>query len=102
MEGLLGKFGTVGPEDGKFFYPTNVSYDPQRDWFTVADTQNNRVQIVRLPDSAGGGDVAAAARRALDGPIRACALPMALILAVAVALFAMRAKRKRKDVIATE
>ncbi|MCL5887517.1 MAG: NHL repeat-containing protein [Actinobacteria bacterium] len=96
---LIGKYGTPGPEDGKFFYPTNVSYDPQRDWFTVSDTQNNRVQIVRLPDSAGGGDAAAAARRVLDGPIRACAIPLALvIIAVGVALFL---RRKRNQATST-
>lgn len=98
---LIGKYGTPGPEDGKFFYPTNVSYDPQRDWFTVSDTQNNRVQIVRLPDSSGGDDATAAARRVLDGPIRACAIPLALvILAAAVMLFLRR--RKQQEASTTE
>ncbi len=92
---FVGKYGDIGADDGLFFYPTSVSYDPARDWFLVADTLNNRVQVVRLPDSSGGGDVPAAARRALAGPARACLPPfLALLVALFVALI-IRAARLR-------
>lgn len=48
---IIDSYGEVGQEDGDFYYPTSVAYDADRDWFVVADTQNQRVQIVRLPDS---------------------------------------------------
>src|SRR5580698_9716947 len=35
-------------------YPTGIAYDKTRDWFAVADTSNNRVQIIRLPGTGGG------------------------------------------------
>ncbi|MBS3973843.1 MAG: NHL repeat-containing protein [Actinobacteria bacterium] len=99
---FVGKFGNVGAEDGKFFYPTSVSYDPQRDWFTVADSLNSRAQIVRIPGSSGGGDLVAAANRALTGPVRACAIPLALvIMALAVFLISRARKKKQKDALTT-
>lgn len=98
---FVGKFGNVGAEDGKFFYPTSVSYDPQRDWFTVADSLNNRAQVVRIPGSSAGGDIAAAANRAITGPARACAIPLALIILVAAILIISRAGKKRKDTLVT-
>ncbi len=45
-------YGEFGRNDGQFFYPTSVAYDARRDWFAVADTQNNRVQMIRLPGSS--------------------------------------------------
>jgi DNA-binding beta-propeller fold protein YncE len=94
---FLGKYGEIGAEDGQFFYPASVSYDAAKDWFTVADQLNNRVEIVRLPGSATGGEAAAAARRALTGPLRACILPLLLLILVLVALAVARAMRKRRE-----
>ncbi len=92
---LIGKYGDVGAEDGQFFYPVSVSYDAGRDWFTVADALNRRVQIVRIPgSSSGAGGVAASVGRALSGPVRACAFPLLLILiAIAVYVLTRRARR---------
>lgn len=75
-------FGEFGHMDGQFFYPTSIDYDPARDWFAVADTQNNRVQIVRLPDSSSPS--AAMAWRALASPYRYLALPALMVLGALV------------------
>jgi len=50
---IIAKYGDQGSADGLFNYPTGIAYDPDRDWFAVADTANARVQIVRIPGSGG-------------------------------------------------
>lgn len=77
-------FGEYGREDGQFSYPTSIDYDVRRDWFAVADTRNNRIQIVRIPDS--GSDSASRVWRAASSPYRYLAAP-ALVLLLAI-LFA--------------
>ena len=90
---FIGKYGDVGAEDGQFFYPVSVSYDSGRDWFTVADAFNRRVQIVRIPgSSSGAGSAAAAVGRALAGPLRACLFPLLLLL-IAIVAYCHRALR---------
>lgn len=82
-------FGEFGTADGQFFYPTSVDYDPARDWFAVADTQNNRVQIVRIPGS--GGSPMSAVWRWTSSPYRYLVVPGLLFLIVlALALWARR------------
>jgi DNA-binding beta-propeller fold protein YncE len=76
------RFGEYGRNEGQFFYPTSVDYDPVRDWFAIADTNNSRIQIVRIPDSANSN--AAATWRALASPFRYLAVPALMLL---VALF---------------
>jgi hypothetical protein len=95
---FIAKYGDGGAEDGQFFYPVSVGYDAGHDWFTVADAFNKRVEIVRIPDSAGGagGGAAAAVRRGLAGPLRACLFPLLLILLALVVGFVVRAMRKRR------
>lgn len=97
---FIAKYGAPGTIDGQFVYPSSVAYDPGHDWFAVADTQNGRVQIVQLPDS--GGSVVAATSRTLSGPIRACLIPLALLLLVIVGGFIYRsmARRRRRGVVA--
>lgn len=75
---VLGAYGSIGTKDGEFYYPTSVAYDESRDWFVVADTQNQRLQIVRLPDTAGPS-VLATARRIESSPWRYVALPGVLL-----------------------
>jgi hypothetical protein len=94
---FIASFGETGPEDGEFFYPVSVSYDEGRDWFTVADALNNRVQIIRLPNSAGDGGAQAAARRALVGPLRACLFPFLLLILILILWLVARALRKRRS-----
>jgi sugar lactone lactonase YvrE len=93
---FVGKYGDAGADDGQFFYPVSVGYDGGRDWFTVADGLNRRVQIVRLPGSAGGGAATAAVNRELAGPLRACIFPFLLLLLAIVAWFVVRTMRKRR------
>lgn len=93
---FLGKYGDVGAEDGQFFYPVSVSYDPGRDWFAVADAFNKRVQIVRIPGSASGVvGATASVKRGLAGPLRACQFPFLLILLAIITWMVVRYVRRR-------
>jgi len=95
---FIGKYGEAGGDDGQFFYPVSVSYDPAHDWFTVADSLSDRAQIVRIPGSAPGGSGAAVAtvNRTLAGPMRAFVLPIALLLLAGVAGLVTRLVRRRR------
>lgn len=75
---LIGQYGEYGSGDGFFGYPTGIDYDEDRDWFAIADTANNRVQIVRIPGS--GASPVAAIRRSMVGPVWLCLLPLFLLL----------------------
>lgn len=88
---VLARYSEAGRRDGQLFYPQEVDYDRDRDWFVVADMYNSRVQVLRIPGS--GGSPIAAARRALVGPVWLCSIPLILALtAVAVALSRRRAR----------
>lgn len=87
------KYGEFGREDGQFFYPTSIAYDARRDWFAVADTQNNRIQIVRIPESSGSA--VSAVWRAVSSPYRYLAVPLLLLLA-AIVLAVVVARRMSK------
>jgi len=94
---LIAKYGDVGAEDGQFFYPVSVSYDAGRDWFTVADAFNRRVQIVRIPgSSSGAAGAAAVVGRTLAGPLRVCVFPLLLLLALITLLVIARVVRRRR------
>lgn len=96
---FVGKYGTAGAEDGQFFYPVSVGYDAGRDWFTVADSLSNRVEVVRIPGSARGGIASAASgamNRALAGPLRALLLPVALLLLAGLAALIVPIARRRR------
>lgn len=71
-------YGEYGQADGQLFYPTSIAYDASRDWFAIADTQNNRVQIVRIPGSGPAG--ASLGWRALSSPYRYLLMPLLLLL----------------------
>lgn len=93
---FLEKYGEYGPEDGQLDYPTSIDYDPQRDWFAVADSANARVQILRIPGS-GANDAVAAARRSLSGPLRACLAPLILLLIAIIVYVVIRRRRKKAE-----
>lgn len=90
---LIDQYGDFGAEDGFFAYPTGVDYDEDRDWFAVADTANNRIQIVRIPGS--GASPIAAIRRNLVGPVWICCIPLFLLLTAVIAA-ALRRRRSRE------
>lgn len=91
---VIASYGQHGERDGRFFYPTGISYDPARDWFAVADTNNDRVQIVRIPGS-GAAPVATALRRAAASPLTICCFPLILLLLAAIVLVVARRRRSR-------
>lgn len=94
---FLSKFGEVAlkMEDGKFFYPSDIDYDPLHDWFVVSDTGAKRAQIITLPDS--GGSLLAQGRNSFSGPLKACLFPFLLLLLVLVASFVVnRINRKKR------
>jgi len=95
---FVAKYGMEGSADGTFFYPTSVAYDAARDWFIVADTLNNRVQIVRIPDSSASNGAQAAVLRALTGPLRACILPFLLLILALIVWMVVRSRRKKATV----
>lgn len=91
---ILGQWGRDGQDDGQFMYPTSIAYDSDRDWFVVADTANNRVQIVRIDGS--GGRLAQAASRSLSSPYRVCAIPLFALVAILI-LIALTRRRRQAD-----
>lgn len=93
---FIGKYGSAGAEDGQFFYPVSVGYDPGRDWFTVADSLSDRVQVVRIAGSASGSGAPSALNRALAGPMRALLLPAALLLVAGIAALVVALVRRRR------
>jgi len=83
---VLKSYGTFGQGEGQFFYPTSIAYDPVRDWFAVADTNNNRVQVLLVPGSAKAP--VAEVWRAAASPYRYLLAPALVLLgAIAFALW---------------
>ena len=97
---FIGKYGTYGDKDGQFMYPTGLTYDTSKDWFVVADTQNLRAQIIRIPDSSAGGasGILSGLSRLMAGPLRAlwpCLILLPLLLIGA--LIARRIRRRNAE-----
>lgn len=94
---IVGRYGEEGNTDGTFAYPTGISYDVNRDEIAIADTSNNRVQIIRIP---GTGRFATGATRAFtsltDTPIWLCGIPLLLLL-IALILWIRRARSRSED-----
>lgn len=86
-------WGVFGGRDGAFSYPSSVDYDEGRDRFVVADTRNNRIQVVTLPGSTS--TVESLAKRATMSPWRYLVIP-ALVVVASIAVWAgVRALRRR-------
>ena len=92
---ILATYGDAGANDGKFTYPSGIAYDSARDWFAVADTMNQRVEIVRLPNS--GGSALAGINRSLAGPLRALLFPLLLLVLATIAAVVRRSLNRRKQ-----
>jgi len=92
-KGKLAVFGEMGMEESQFTYPTGIAYDRTRDWFAVADTGNNRIQIVRIPESGGmpGSHLIGAFR----APMLVFLIPWLLLL-IPIGLQLTRRKRERE------
>ncbi len=92
-------YGDYGQQDGFFANPTGISYDRARDWFAVADTSNNRIQILRIPDS--GGSLLAPAIGAFRLPMCLFCIPW-LILLAAIVIQAVRRRRQNEEPVSPE
>lgn len=88
-------FGDFGQSDGMFAYPTGIAYDETRDWFAVADTANNRVQVVRLTGS--GGNPAARIIGQFRLPMLVFCLPLLLLLAAIIVMASARKRQREAD-----
>lgn len=92
---VLERWGDFGEKDGMFAYPTSLDYDPDRDWYVIADTANDRVQIVRIDGS--GGSVIDGVRRGLVGPWWVCLVPLLLLLLAILLLMTSRKRQKQQE-----
>lgn len=90
---VVERYGEFGRYDGQFYYPTSVAYDAQHDWFVVADTANDRAQVVRIPGSEGSPF--APVLRVASSPWRYALLPALLMLAAAVLAVVSYVKMRR-------
>ena len=50
---FIEEFGSSGSADGKFNSPEGLAFDENNDLLYVADTENNRIQILSLPTGSG-------------------------------------------------
>lgn len=91
---VLASYGEPGASDGLLAYPSGIEYDSGRDWYVVADTANDRVQVFRV--SGSGGGAAQAASRLLVSPFRYCAIPLGLLL-LALLFIALSSRRREGD-----
>lgn len=80
---IIATYGSIGAQDGEFYYPTSVAYDAERDWFVVADTQNQRLQVVRLPGTTDS-PLLPSARRIEASPLRYVVPPVACLVVLLI------------------
>ncbi len=90
----VGRYGKPGTADGYFAYPTGIDYDATRDYFVIADTNNDRLQVVRIPDSADPGLIATARRLFANWWAWCCPPLLLILLALALALWRRRAREQ--------
>lgn len=92
---VVARWGENGAGDGAFSYPSSVAYDAAHDRFVVADTKNNRIQIVSLPGSAP--IATSVVKSVVVGPWRYLTIPLgiALTLIALTSVFLVLRIRKR-------
>jgi sugar lactone lactonase YvrE len=93
---ISGRYGKQGGTDGLFTYASGIAYDADRDWFVVADTGNDRLQVLRIPGSTTSQTLATL-RRSMTGPWTACAIPLGLLLLALGVSMIVRRWRRRPD-----
>jgi hypothetical protein len=93
------KWGTYGDQDGQFMYPTGVNYDATKDWFVVADTDNQRAQIIRIAGTGAEGPlgIVSGFNRLMAGPLRALWPLLGLIPALIIVLLVRKWMRRRAE-----
>ena len=90
----VGSYGEYGQADGQFDNPSAIAYDRARDYFVVADTGNNRLEVVRIPGS-GRLTAGSAVARFFQNPIWILCLPF-IILLIAVLVTSLLNRRRKK------
>lgn len=99
LDGATGKkiasYGEYGQADGQFDNASAIAYDSARDYFVVADSGNNRLQVVRIP---GSGRLTATSliARAFANPLWILCMPF-IILLLAFLITALIRRRRRKQ-----
>lgn len=93
---ITARYGEFGTTDGKFAYPTGIAYDRQRGTVMVADTANDRVQIIRLPGT-GGSAIRRFRASFFDQPVWLCLFPLALLVIASVVFLRRRSRSARSD-----
>jgi len=93
---FIKKVGAHGTEDGRFFYASDIDYNPTMDMFVSAEANLGRVQLFAIDGSAG--DPLSQLRRQLDDFLRACCIPLLIILIIIAAYLISRyIARKRRE-----
>jgi hypothetical protein len=92
----IDRYGDYGSADGLFNNPAAIVYDAARDYFVVADTGNNRLQVVRIQGSSKS-ETRAALRRLFDRPVWICGLPFLVLLIAAIVVALSRRRRKKQE-----
>lgn len=92
---FIKKYGSYGTEDGKFLYSSDIDYDARTDTFVVADTGNQRAQIIKLPGT--GGSLLNNLRSLLSGPLALCCIPILIIIICLIIAYLMQRNRKKKE-----
>ncbi len=93
---ITARYGEFGEKDGKFAYPTGIAYDRERDTIMIADTSNDRVQIIRLPGT-GGSAIRRFRASFFDQPVWLCLFPLALLVFALIVFLRRRAQSARDD-----
>lgn len=95
----IDKWGMYGDKDGQFMYPSGFDYDARKDWFTVADTQNLRAQIIRIKGTQEGGitGVRSGLSRLMSGPARALWPCLTLLPLLLLLLLFLRRRRRNEE-----
>jgi DNA-binding beta-propeller fold protein YncE len=90
----IASYGEYGQADGQFDNPTGITYDAKRDYFVVADTGNNRLQVVRIPGSAPIAPTSVITR-AFENPAWVLCIPPIVLLLAALVASVLRRRRKK-------
>jgi len=93
---FINKVGTEGVQDGSFYNPNDIHYNPSQDIFASAEANLGRVQIFGIDGSSG--NPLSGLRRQLGDFLSACCIPLLIILFIiaAYAITRMLAKKRRE------
>ena len=97
----VSSYGEYGQSDGMFDNPSAITYDAQRDTFVVADTGNDRLQVVRIPGSSAN-TVTTGLRRLFDRPVWICCIPFIILLIAAIVVATSRRRQNKGEQAAAE